>query len=89
MSKQKVYNFQFEKNAQEGKVTPAMLRDSMDGWIEDYDNVDHMLVAYVYTDPEEETKQRISVAHTNLNSLELWGLVSWIRQTLEQDGEEE
>ncbi|MFW6030180.1 MAG: hypothetical protein ACOCRO_08000 [Halanaerobiales bacterium] len=39
-------DFKAAKDRKDGNITPRVLRDSMDKWIDDYDNLDSMIVIY-------------------------------------------
>ena len=86
-SKQKIVNFQHAKNAQEGIITPEMLRESMDNWIDDAE-INHLVVIYVCNVPDDDNAQEIEVAHTNMTKLELMGLMDWAKQIIEHGDEE-
>lgn len=64
-----VINFKAAKNKKEGNITPAVLRDTMDKWIDDYDKLENMIVIY------KDEKGDIYTASTNMNHTEALGLL--------------
>lgn len=69
MNEDKVVDFDVLKDRSEGKVTPKVLRDTMDSWVEDYGKLDSMIIVYV------DEEGYISINHTTMKYTELIGLL--------------
>jgi hypothetical protein len=82
-SKHKIIDFIEAKNKADGIITPAMLRKSMDEWIDNYGKIKHMVVVYVYPTPGDDKTLSASIGYSNMNDLELMGILQWAKQIIE------
>ena len=69
-------------NKQKGIVTPEMLRKHMDNWIDDYGEIKHMVVIYIYEDEDEKSLEHIRVGYSSIPDLKLMGVLEWAKQTI-------
>lgn len=78
----KEFDFKIEKDRLRGHVTPEVLRDSMDGWIDDYGDVSDMIVIYNYPSTDEPGYTKLAIAFTNMTQMKLLGLLEWAKHNV-------
>jgi hypothetical protein len=71
-------DFKAAKDRKDGNITPRVLRDSMDKWIDDYGKVDNMIIIY-------EHDGYIDVAWTSMTSIRALGLLETAKQMILDD----
>jgi hypothetical protein len=75
-------DFKAAKDRKDGNVTPRVLRESMDDWIDDYDDLEEMIVIY------EHDEGIITRSNTNMEATKLIGLLEAAKQTVLDDMKE-
>jgi len=71
----RTFKFAVEKDRQEGKVTPAGLRDRMNEWVDDYKKVESMIVLY-------EHEGELTVAWSDQPPQKLFGNLAYANAVL-------
>lgn len=66
-------DFKAAKDRKNGKVTPRVLRDSMDEWVDNYDKLDNMIILY-------EHDGFLELAKTSMQEVEAVGLLDVAKQ---------
>ena len=68
-------DFKTAKDRKDGNITPRVLRDSMDKWIDDYDKIDSMIIIY-------EHQGIMEVARTSMYDTRAIGRLEVAKQML-------